>query len=275
MNPYTHSVSRVVAVFTLSACFVLPACGGDDGGSDDGTGGTAPSGGTSAVGGGAVVGGKGGAGGASSDKGGSSARGGGASVGGAGSFGTAGAGGASTTPGSLDEFGFERRGPSQHTLTCKGAYDNTVAISDTDWIRTFEDAQGKGVAYFQSTPVSCRQVLSAVATFQTSGWLSRNGVVTPLASAAYDWGGNHHNDAIDFEVGGLKYRYYHSSFGWGWRACQNMDCARIYASDGTTVQTDGCTHERTLPIVCSSVESDGKIQPLEDHFATCLGDSNE
>jgi hypothetical protein len=273
MTLNAHAVSRILVALTLSVGLSLPACGGDDNGSDGGTGGTPSTGGTNAGGSSSTTGGKGGSGGAPGSKGGSAALGGGASVGGAGVGGATGAGGSSSTdPAVPDEYGFLRRVPSQRDLTCTGAYENQVQIPDTDWICTFEDAQGKGVVYFQSTPVSCRQVLSAVATFQTVGWLSRNGAVTKLSSAAYDWGGNHHNDALDFEVDGVKYGYYHSSFGWGW--CQNMDCARIYASDGTTVQTDGCTHERTMPIVCSAIEADDTAQPLEDHFATCLGDPN-
>jgi hypothetical protein len=91
---------------------------------------------------------------------------------------------------------------------------------------------------------------------------------------SYDWGGNHHNDAIEFDAAGKHWRAYHSSFGFGWRQCQPMDCLQQTQGVGGTVIEDGCTKERTLPAVCRPIKADGSYDALVDSFKPCLGDPN-
>ena len=71
-------------------------------------------------------------------------------------------------------------------------------------------------------------------------------------------------------IDGTSYRYYHSSFGFGWRRCQPMDCVQELRSDG--VVDDGCTPARTRPIVCVEIAEDGTEPALLDTFEKCLGD---
>ncbi len=105
--------------------------------------------------------------------------------------------------------------------------------------------------------------------------ISINGTVTTLANAEYDWGGNHHNDALSFYYQNAHYQYYHSSFGFGWRSCQPMDCINVYAVGGTTPTTEGCASTRTLPEVCVLIKTGGTHDPLVDKFAKCAGDPSK
>lgn len=50
-----------------------------------------------------------------------------------------------------------------------------------------------------------------------------------------------------------------------------MDCLQVYDADDNLVE-DGCTCDRTLPMVCVAVQTDGTWAALEDSFATCPGD---
>ncbi|HPA58115.1 MAG TPA: hypothetical protein PLT70_11890, partial [bacterium] len=101
-------------------------------------------------------------------------------------------------------------------------------------------------------------------------WISFDGAVSEITGANYDWGGNHHNDFLEFSYSGKKFKIYHSSFGYGWRSCQNMDCMQV----GDPVTEDGCTKERTLPSVCQEVSADGTVGSFEDTFEPCAGDPN-
>jgi hypothetical protein len=105
--------------------------------------------------------------------------------------------------------------------------------------------------------------------------ISADGTVADLANATYDYGGGHHNDSVQFDYQGKSYKYYHSSFGFGFRACQPMDCVSIYAPGATTPTTDGCTAARALPEVCVPIKADGTHDPLTDTFKKCAGDSNK
>jgi hypothetical protein len=91
--------------------------------------------------------------------------------------------------------------------------------------------------------------------------------VTPLADVAYDAGGNHRNDYFSFTLEGVRYMYNHSSFGFGFRVCQPVDCI-VREADG--VVTDGCQPERTLPEACIAVSA--PLPELVDNFAVCAGD---
>ena len=164
--------------------------------------------------------------------------------------------------------GFEVRKPQERTVSCDG---ENLTLLDADWICTFEHKGKSGFVYIQSNMTSCEVIFGANPVFTTAGsWINIDGKISETTGANYDWGGNHHNDFLEFTYSGTKYKYYHSSFGYGWRSCQNMDCIQV----GDPVTEDGCTKERTLPAVCQQVQADGTVGSFEDSFEPCAGDPN-
>lgn len=179
------------------------------------------------------------------------------------------------------DFGFAIRKPASAKLSCAGMPPPVPAELDTaqmDWLCSLPaKALGEpAYLYAQFNPDKCESSgMSANPSFKLAGaWLSQGGKVTALGAANYDWGGNHHNDAIEFDAGGKHWRAYHSSFGFGWRQCQPMDCLQQTQGVGGAVVEDGCTKERTLPAVCRPIKADGSYDALVDSFKPCLGDPN-
>jgi len=179
--------------------------------------------------------------------------------------------------GEVVDFGFDVRLPQAHEFVCEVPWGGTETYewSDADWICTFDVGATHGYVYLQSTPSECIVTMGSVPGYTgQAGWISIDGQVSELGKPGYDWGGNHHNDSISFDWQGKHYEYYHSSFGFGWRSCQNVDCLQVYSADGGALEDDGCTTDRTLPAVCSGVKPDGTWDPLVDTFEKCLGDPN-
>lgn len=172
-------------------------------------------------------------------------------------------------------WGFPIRTPTTRAIPCTGGPggDTTLDALDADWLCTLDDGTTQGVVYVQSTPVDCEVTLSEQPVFGAGvGWLWRDGqALVSVTEASYDWGGNHHNDSLELRLGDKRYRFYHSSFGFGFRKCQPMDCLQVRDAAGTLIE-DGCTSDRTLPIVCRSVSAEGTWDALTDTFAKCNGD---
>ena len=174
-----------------------------------------------------------------------------------------------------NQWGFPMRIPQTRTLSCED-WEGKISdweTDDTDWLCTFSHNSVEGVIYVQNTPVECFQMMSQQATYETQTaqiWIDGNR--SALKDVRYNWGGNHHNETLDFKYGDKKYRYSHSSYGWGWRDCQNMDCIQVLGINNKVVE-DGCTCDRTLPIVCTQIGLDGKFDELVDTFEVCQGDS--
>jgi hypothetical protein len=141
---------------------------------------------------------------------------------------------------------------------------------DTDWLCTFQEGSVEGYIYVQSTPTGTNEFCVPIMTV-VQAQISIDGQVSALQNAQYDWGGNHNNDFLTFEYDDKSFEYYHSSFGYGWRACHPMDCMLV--DDGQTLD-DGCTMERTRPVVCVLIEDDGSHDELVDTFEPCPGDPN-
>ncbi len=194
--------------------------------------------------------------------------------------GAGGSAGAPDEPGGsgATTLGFTIRAPEERTVTCSGgdpSFTDPALLIDEDYICTFVHDAVEGHVYVQATPTDCMQLMGAVpTTFEATGWLSIDGVTTPLEELLYDHGGNHLNNTVEFALDGQHYRYAHSSIGFGGRSCQPMDCLQVFEADGTTLVEDGCTVDRTLPIVCAPVEAAGVLPLLEDTFAPCPGDPN-
>ncbi|MBI5542317.1 MAG: hypothetical protein HY901_00385 [Deltaproteobacteria bacterium] len=180
--------------------------------------------------------------------------------------------------GVVDEHGFTLRVPQERTIPVGGGIGpgpvETTTAWDIDYVCTFKHGALDGFFYVQATPLENRMMgMGGGIVMQTEGgWLSFANVVTPAAGALYDYGGNHHNDSLEFDFQGKHYRYYHSSFGWGFRSCMPPDCLEVY--QGATLEEDGCRSGRTLPVVCVEVAHDGTVAPLVDEYEKCPGDPN-
>jgi hypothetical protein len=173
------------------------------------------------------------------------------------------AGGATT-----HSYGFVLQPPSSNTVTCEDIGD--TSFDDADWICAFDYGGAHGYVYLLAEATACK--ISPTLTVRVAQ-LSLNGVVTTLKGATYDWGGNHHNDSISFLHNGNRFTFFHSSFGYGSRSCQNMDCLNVdMGATGKTTDV-GCGTDRKNPIVCSKVKSDGAFDDLSiDPFERCPGD---
>lgn len=180
---------------------------------------------------------------------------GGSEVGGGG--GATGGRGSDDVPGK-EEYGFNVRKPGAMNL---------------DWLCTFDGKSSYVYARLLQTGTERKGIAETPVYMVELAQISVNGKVSELANAYYDYGGGHHNDALGFDYDGATHSYYHSSFGFGFRSCQPMDCRNVYALGTTTLQTEGCAPARSLPATCVSIEADGTHAALEDKFVKCPGDS--
>lgn len=242
------------------------ATGGGDN-ADDETGGSGtepgPSGGDAGAGEDPATGGSSGSAGSPETEGNA-----GASAGGAPGTGGASGGGNDAT------FGFSIRAPEERSVNCTDVADPQF-LYDEDFVCTFRHGTVDGYVYLQATPTDCQVLMGPTPTsFDAAAWISIDGVADSLDAVAYDHGGNHFNNTIEFSYLGSLYRIAHSSIGFGGRSCQPPDCIQVYEQDGATLVEDGCTVERTLPVVCVAVETGGVVPELADTFAPCPGDPN-
>ena len=165
----------------------------------------------------------------------------------------------------------------------KDAIKWELDFDQQDWICTFKYADKEGFVYVQGSPTDCEGIWwpTPVITADTA-ILYVNKKYIPLTDLTYEWGGNHHSDRFRFTYDGKVYEYHHSSIGAAYRPCQEMDCMRVYKSDGETLIEDGCgTDEedvckiRTLPVVCRFADENGEFGDFTDTFKPCGGDNRE
>ncbi len=174
-------------------------------------------------------------------------------------------------------LGLPIQAPVLHHLACS---DDPTGVSgleadtpDVNWVCTFDHAGTFGVLYLPARPVDCHWDLGTAVDYETPGaTLVACGQSLPLGDPRYDWGGNHHNDFLQFELAGRRYQAFHSSFDYKWRQCQPPDCLKVYDPASDALLENGCTRERSLPVTCVKVKNDGTVPPLVDTFARCEGD---
>jgi hypothetical protein len=144
-----------------------------------------------------------------------------------------------------------------------------------DWLCTFGQSEPAGYVYVRLDQTGTKQAGIATIPVYTAALaqVSVAGTVSMLDGAVYDYGGGHNNDSLTIEYQGKSYSYYHSSFGFGFRKCQPMDCIDVYELGTTTLQTEGCGPDRALPEVCVAIDAGGTHAPLEDTFQKCSGDA--
>lgn len=171
-------------------------------------------------------------------------------------------------------LGFTIRRPQLRTVPCDGMFcgpSGTSDATDKDFVCTLDHGNYRGkYLYVQGRPTRFGGFNGLQYTVD-GAFLSDGTTATP-ADAIYDFGGNHANDNITLTLPAVVYRYSHSSYGFGFRKCQPMDCLQVYAPGAATPSEDGCTHDRTLPVICVEVLEDGTVPELVDHFMRCPGD---
>jgi hypothetical protein len=243
--------------FTLGLMAALAACSSPNGGTPEAGGGAAGAGASGSPGtagksamaghdtGGNAAGGSGTGGAAGS-----------ASEGGTTSGGSDAQGG----EGGTEEYGFTLRKPGAENL---------------DWLCTFNGDAEAGYVYVRlvQTGTEMKGLAETPVYAAELAQLSVNGKVSALQNAHYDYGGGHRNDALSFDYGGKTHSYYHSSFGFGFRSCQPMDCRNVHALGMALLETEGCGATRSLPETCVAIEADGSHDMLVDTFRKCPGDS--
>ena len=146
-------------------------------------------------------------------------------------------------------------------------------LSQHDVICTYDYNGEKGFLYVQLTPNSCAGGMSITPDSYNvdKAEFYVNGKFAEVSDVNYEWGGNHHVEKLSFTYKGNVFRYAQSTMGWGGRPCQNMDCMKVFESDGKTYVENGC-NERSLPFVCRNVNLKGEFSDFTDDYKICEGD---
>lgn len=183
----------------------------------------------------------------------------------------------------ITQLGFAIRRPQVRMVPCmgRGAGDCAgpmVPARDADFVCTLRDvpAFDRHYVYAQIRPtlLDGRATITPITRYVVDEAFVSDGTTVTQSGfmATYDIGGGHHNDSLTLELPMFDYRYYHSSFGFGFRRCQEMDCLQIFPSGNANPSTNGCERERMRPVVCVQVTDDGMVPDLTDHFMRCPGD---
>lgn len=177
--------------------------------------------------------------------------------------------------GLTQRYGFTFRVPQERVVPCTGMYcnhDGGTAARDVDYLCTLSFNGRHEYVYVQATPTQFREFFGYVYEV-ASAWHS-DGTTAGSVPAVYNYGGNHNNDTVTITLDDYQFRYNHSTFGFGFRACQPPDCLEVYhAADGGEVQ-NGCLDDRALPEICVQVLTDGVVPELVDTFHWCRGVSD-
>jgi len=168
-------------------------------------------------------------------------------------------------------YGFTFRLPQMHDVPYTpaiGMPEETMPMPDYDLLCTFRYGESAGYLYSQGTPGSCEGMHGCI--YATEGvWVSFDGVAQKVEDAEYDFGGNHNNDFVKVMIEGKWFKYFHSTFGFGYRKCQPCDCLQVLDVEGETVTEDGCTTDRALPIECVEIPMDGTLPDFPNTFSAC------
>lgn len=165
----------------------------------------------------------------------------------------------------LLNFGFTVRVPQARQVDIGGL---VASVWDADRVCTLVYQQIDGHTYVQLTPTAT--MAGKNQRYRVDGaWVSADEQVT--AVTGYYMAGNHWATSMEVVYDGQRFRYYHSSFldVYG-TPCHDYDCLQVWDVAGATLIENGCTAERTLPIVCVHVAHDGTVPPLVDTFAPCV-----
>ena len=176
--------------------------------------------------------------------------------------------------GHAEAYGFALRIPQSRTIPCVGeggfCSSGTIEFPDRDYVCTLQYQSLDEYVYVQATPTEFVGFIGP--TFETVGAWRSDGQTATAVTASYDWGGGHHNEAIVLDLPERRFQYWHSSFGFGFRACHAPDCLDVYEPGTANLVEQGCSRERRLPVVCVLVSETGQLPALVDTFQRCLRD---
>ena len=170
---------------------------------------------------------------------------------------------------------FDIRIPNQKAIHCedKGAYTSFEKdVEESDLICSFKYNGEEGFVYVQSNPVRCvgGDLYPVYEVHKAEFYV--NGSMQKISNVRFYGGGDHGNYGISFTYNGKVFEYGYSTMGMGGRPCQDVDCMQVYDADGKTIVEDGCTEERTLPIVCRPAREDGTFASFVDTYHVCTND---
>ncbi len=171
---------------------------------------------------------------------------------------------------------FNIRVPDQKFLPCHDSIVSTNyredwidTVAQSDLICSFKYDGDSGFVYVQNNPVSCRLTVGLISYEVHKAEFFVNGSMREILDAKYHGGGNHRIFGLQFTYKGKVFKYDYSTMGMGGRPCQNMDCMKVFESDGKTVVQNGCGEDRSLPIVCRHAKENGTFDSFEDSFHVC------
>ena len=158
-------------------------------------------------------------------------------------------------------YGFQLRVPGSHDI------DGDTA-RDVEFMCTLSIDGHDAVVYLRATPtgIAAGGMFPLPVYDDVQAFVLEGDVITE-ATATYDYGGNHNNDYFSVTLGDVRYTWDHSSYGYGFRACQPPDCLK--REQGLDF-TDGCQPDRTLAEAC--IEVTNPLPALVDNFQLCAGD---
>lgn len=172
---------------------------------------------------------------------------------------------------------FDIRVPNQEALFCMDSSAYTVFkryVEEKDLICSFKYDGEEGFVYVQSNPTKCigSELIPVYDVHKAEFFV--NGSKQEITDVKYYGGGSHGTYSIRFTYKGKVFDYGYSTMGMGGRPCQDVDCMRVYESDGKTLVQNGCVkEERSLPVVCRRAKKDGTFASFDDTYHICQSDS--
>jgi len=181
------------------------------------------------------------------------------------------------------EFSF--RVPRTDAYICEDPNMGDTEMSDLDHLCQIKYEELDLELYVQSTPTSCVTNFWPMPVYESEAWIKRDGAVSKLDGVSYDFGGNHHNDWLNFVLDGRNYQLWHSSIGIGWRRCAPVDCMLVcregmscsQEGEESAIEVNGCEREPgsgapPIPVICMEIPADGSRPDFIDPWQPWEGD---
>lgn len=174
---------------------------------------------------------------------------------------------------------FVFRIPEQNALECQSDIGgDPLFFPQIDHYCVIDNTSLTAEIYIQADPALCGEWGNP--TYEKHGiWIRIDGKITEI-DGNYGYGGRHRNDYIQFQYDQTWYEIWHSSIGYGWRACADPDCMIVcqpstvcdHDLNAANIAIDGCAREAGqqpgLRAICVQVNADGTLPELTDPWTT-------